>query len=55
MSKVGGRMDEGTLFIDAQRIQELYATSRVSGAKVKYALNVNENIGEAEVTFEITE
>ncbi|EEF62505.1 putative RNA polymerase, sigma 70 family subunit [Pedosphaera parvula Ellin514] len=47
--------DERTLSNDAQKIQDLYVQSGLSGAKVKYVFNVDEAVGAGEVIFEIAE
>jgi len=54
-SKVGGSLDERALFSDSQMIQERYVKSGFGNAKVKYSTKVNEDLGEGEATFEITE
>ena len=54
-SKIGGLLDERSLFSDAQMIQELYVKSGLSDTKVKCSTKVNEDLGEGEATFEIIE
>ncbi|HMP84945.1 MAG TPA: POTRA domain-containing protein, partial [Verrucomicrobiota bacterium] len=53
--KAGQLMDERTFSEDAQRIQELYVKLGFPNAKVKTVSNVNEDVGEGDVTFEIVE
>lgn len=55
ISKVGGSLDERTLFSDAEMIQERYVKSGFGDAKVECSIQVNEDLGEGEATFEITE
>jgi hypothetical protein len=43
------------LFNDAPRIEELYKKSGFSGTKIESVADVNEEIGEADAIFEITE
>jgi RNA polymerase sigma factor (sigma-70 family) len=54
-SRVGGLLDERTLFSDALIIQNGYVKSGFGDTEVKYSIRVNESLGEGEATFEITE
>jgi RNA polymerase sigma factor (sigma-70 family) len=54
-SRVDVSLNERALFEDSQKIQELYVKSGLSNTSVKFSSNVNEDVGLAEVTFEITE
>jgi outer membrane protein insertion porin family len=55
LSKLGGGLDERTLIADVQSLQEFYRRLGFSGAEVKSVCNVNEDVGEAEAVFKITE
>ena len=54
-SRVGQSLNDQTLIEDAQRIKELYANSGFSTAEVRLRSNVNEDLGVAEVIFEVLE
>jgi outer membrane protein assembly factor BamA len=54
-SKVGQALDERTIYSEARRLEELYRTSGLPGTQVKSVVNINEDIGEGDVVFEIRE
>jgi len=54
-SKAGAPLDEQKLFTDSQEIKNLYEKSGYPDTQVKYVLNIDENAGRGDVTFEITE
>jgi RNA polymerase sigma factor (sigma-70 family) len=53
-STVGEKLDEQALFRDAETLQKLYEESGFPGTRVRYVTRVNEDLGEGEVTFEIS-
>jgi len=54
-SKVGEALDDRRIYSEARRIEELYAKSGFTSTRVKSVLNINEDTGEGDVVFEISE
>jgi len=54
-SKVGEALDDRTVYNEARRIEDLYAKSGFPGTRVKSVANINEDVGEGDVVFEIRE
>lgn len=53
--KVGEPLDEEKLFSDSQAIKQLYEKAGYPETQVKYVLDIDENAGRGDVTFEIKE
>jgi outer membrane protein insertion porin family len=54
-SKVGEPLDEEKLFTDSQAIKQLYEKDGYPETQVKYVLDIDENAGRGDVTFQIKE